>query len=75
MVSTGEMCVGDLALGLDISEDNISYGLRILRSHRLVERRAVGRLAYYRLADGPRREPLRSALVRLGALTADEPSE
>lgn len=75
LVASEEMCVGDLALALDITEDNVSYGLRTLRAHRLVERRAVGRLGYYRLADGPRREPLRTALVRLGALTADESEE
>jgi DNA-binding transcriptional ArsR family regulator len=63
-----EMCVGDLAMALDLSEDAVSYGLRILRRRGLVERRAAGRLGYYRVVDGPQREPLLSALERLAEL-------
>ena len=47
-MSADELCVGDLALALDLSEDAVSYGLRILRASGLVERRAEGRTAYYR---------------------------
>lgn len=63
-----EMCVGDLAMALDLSEDAVSYGLRILRERGLVKRRAAGRLGYYRVVDGPRREPLLIALRRLADL-------
>jgi DNA-binding transcriptional ArsR family regulator len=53
-----ELCVGDLALALDISEDAASYGLRLLRTAGLVTFRREGRVLYYRLAEGfP--EPLR----------------
>lgn len=63
-----ELCVGDLALALDVSEDAASYGLRMLRTARLVHRRRAGRMAFYRLAAGfP--EPLRQhCLLRLGEL-------
>lgn len=63
-----ELCVGDLALALDISEDAASYGLRMLRTAGLVTRRREGRMAYYQLATGfP--EPLRAhGLLRLGQL-------
>ncbi|WP_448640890.1 ArsR/SmtB family transcription factor [Geodermatophilus sp. URMC 63] len=47
-----ELCVGDLAMALDVSEDQAGYGLRVLRSAGLVSRRKAGRVAYYRLADG-----------------------
>jgi ArsR family transcriptional regulator, lead/cadmium/zinc/bismuth-responsive transcriptional repressor len=58
-----ELCVGDLALVLDISEDAVSYGLRILRTAGLVTRRKEGRVVYYRLAEGfP--EPLRQHCLR-----------
>jgi ArsR family transcriptional regulator, lead/cadmium/zinc/bismuth-responsive transcriptional repressor len=63
-----ELCVGDLALALNVSEDAASYGLRMLRTAGLVHRRRAGRMAYYRLAEGfP--EPLRQhCLLRLGEL-------
>ena len=66
-----ELCVGDLALALEISEDAASYGLRMLRTAGLVARRREGRMAYYRLAAGfP--EPLRQhCLLRLGQLGRD----
>lgn len=58
-----ELCVGDLALALMISEDAASYGLRILRTAGLVSRRKDGRVAYYRLPeDFP--EPLRQHCLR-----------
>ena len=35
--SVGELCVGDLALALDVNEDAASYGLRLLRTAGLVQ--------------------------------------
>jgi ArsR family transcriptional regulator, lead/cadmium/zinc/bismuth-responsive transcriptional repressor len=46
-----ELCVGDLALALELSEDAVGYGLRLLRTAGLVQTRKVGRVVYYRLAD------------------------
>jgi ArsR family transcriptional regulator, lead/cadmium/zinc/bismuth-responsive transcriptional repressor len=46
-----ELCVGDLALALGVSEDAASYGLRLLRTAGMVANRKVGRVVYYRLAD------------------------
>jgi len=58
-----ELCVGDLALALSVSEDAVSYGLRVLRTAGLVTRRKEGRVVYYRLAEGfP--EPLRQHCLR-----------
>lgn len=58
-----ELCVGDLALALSVSEDAVSYGLRVLRTAGLVSRRKEGRVVYYRLAEGfP--EPLRQHCLR-----------
>jgi DNA-binding transcriptional ArsR family regulator len=64
-----ELCVGDLALALDVSEDAVSYGLRLLRTAGLVLTRRAGRVVYNRLADDfP--EPLRDHCLRqLVALT------
>ncbi|MEU8804344.1 metalloregulator ArsR/SmtB family transcription factor [Spirillospora sp. NPDC048819] len=52
LVSVEELCVGDLALALDISMDQSSYALRQLRGAGLVQTRRGGRVIYYRLADG-----------------------
>ncbi|MGH3744854.1 MAG: ArsR/SmtB family transcription factor [Mycobacteriales bacterium] len=58
-----ELCVGDLALALDVSEDAVSYALRLLRTAGLVVTRKDGRVVYNRLADDfP--EPLRDHCLR-----------
>ncbi len=46
-----ELCVGDLALALGVSEDAASYGLRLLRTAGLVQTRRAGRVVFYRLAE------------------------
>lgn len=65
------MCVGDIALALDLSEDAVSYGLRMLRSHGLVVREARGRMGYYQLTEGPNRAALTEALACLRRLTTE----
>lgn len=64
-----ELCVGDLALALTVSEDSVSYALRLLRSAGLVVTRKEGRVVFNRLAaDFP--APLRDHCLRqLVALT------
>ena len=42
-----ELCVGDLALALEASEDSVGYGLRLLRTAGLVQTRKAGRVVYY----------------------------
>ena len=46
-----ELSVGDLALALAVSEDAVTYALRLMRTAGLVQNRRVGRVVYYRLAD------------------------
>jgi DNA-binding transcriptional ArsR family regulator len=64
-----ELCVGDLALALDVNEDQVSYALRLLRAAGLVRTRRQGRIIFNRLAaDFP--QPLREhCLHRLAELT------
>jgi DNA-binding transcriptional ArsR family regulator len=58
-----ELCVGDLALALQVSEDSVTYALRLLRAAGLVVTRKQGRVAYNRLAeDFP--APLRDHCLR-----------
>ena len=70
-----ELCVGDLALALDASEDAVGYALRLLRTAGFVSSRKEGRAVFYRLADGfP--EPLRQhglrQLIELSRQPADD---
>lgn len=64
-----ELCVGDLALALDASEDAVTYGLRILRTAGLVANRRDGRVIYYRLADNFPEPLLEHCLRQLIALS------
>ena len=70
-----ELCVGDLALALVVSEDAASYGLRVLRTAGLVTRRKEGRTVYYRLSDGfpePLRQHCLRQLIDISRATADD---
>ena len=46
-----ELCVGDIALATDATEDAVGYALRMLRTAGLVQNRKDGRVVFYRLAD------------------------
>jgi DNA-binding transcriptional ArsR family regulator len=72
LVSVDELCVGDLALALDISMDQSSYGLKLLRSAGLVQTRRDGRVIYYRLADGFPHQLLEHCLRQLLTISARE---
>jgi len=73
LLPTGEMCVGDLALALDVSEDSTSYALRLLRTAGLVQRRSEGRMGYYRLRDGALRGELVATVEQLRRLAGAHP--
>jgi DNA-binding transcriptional ArsR family regulator len=72
---TEELCVGDLALALDVSEDSVSYALRLLRSAGLLVTRKEGRVVYNRLADdfpAPLRDHCLRQLISLTYRSDDE---
>lgn len=46
-----EMCVGDLAIALNMNESAVSHQLRTLRALRLVSFRKQGRHVFYNLQD------------------------
>jgi ArsR family transcriptional regulator len=50
-ISDGDLCVCDIALVLGMSVSALSHQLRFLRERGAVNRRKVGRMAYYRLVD------------------------
>ncbi len=51
LLTNQEMCVGDLAIALDMNESAVSHQLRTLRSIRLVRFRKQGRHVFYCLQD------------------------
>lgn len=57
-----ELCVCDLAMVTGASKSLTSHQLRLLRSAGLVVVRRAGKLAYYRLTEGPGADLLRDAL-------------
>lgn len=46
-----EMCVGDMAEKLGMTQSAISHQLKILKQNRLVKSRREGKMIYYSLAD------------------------
>lgn len=73
-----ELCVGDLALALQVSEDSVGYALRILRTAGLVATRRQGRVVFYRLAKGfpqPLREHCLRQLVAITRAPAEDDAE
>ena len=72
LVSASELCVGDLALVLDATEDQVSYALKMLRLAGLVSFRKDGRMVCYRLAGGFPHQMLEHCLRELLAIAAPE---
>jgi ArsR family transcriptional regulator, lead/cadmium/zinc/bismuth-responsive transcriptional repressor len=51
LLTEQELCVGDLAIALEMNESAVSHQLRTLRAIRLVSFRKQGRHVFYRLQD------------------------
>jgi ArsR family transcriptional regulator len=64
-LSTGELCVCDIASLVGISESAVSHQLRLLRGMRLVRPRRAGRLVYYAMDDQHILELLKQALTHV----------
>jgi DNA-binding transcriptional ArsR family regulator len=64
-LSTGELCVCDIAALAGISESAVSHQLRLLRGMRLVRPRRAGRLVYYAIDDHHILELLKQALTHV----------
>ena len=46
-----ELCVGDIAQFLGLSQTAVSHQLRVLRTNKLVKGRKDGKIVFYSLAD------------------------
>jgi DNA-binding transcriptional ArsR family regulator len=67
-----ELCVGDLALALEVTEDQVSYALKMLRLAGLVGFRKDGRMSFYRLSGGFPHQLLEHCLRQLIAIASPE---
>jgi DNA-binding transcriptional ArsR family regulator len=72
LVTAEELCVGDLALALEVTEDQVSYGLKMLRLAGLVTFHREGRMICYRLSDGFPHQLLEHCLRQLLTIAAPE---
>jgi ArsR family transcriptional regulator, lead/cadmium/zinc/bismuth-responsive transcriptional repressor len=72
LVAAEELCVGDLALALDVTEDQVSYGLKLLRTAGMVRFRKDGRIVFYRLSDQFPHQLLEHCLRQLLTIAAPE---
>jgi ArsR family transcriptional regulator, lead/cadmium/zinc/bismuth-responsive transcriptional repressor len=72
LASAEELCVGDLALALEVNEDQVSYALKMLRLAGLVSFRKDGRMVFYRLSDGFPHQLMEHCLRQLLTIAAPE---
>jgi ArsR family transcriptional regulator, lead/cadmium/zinc/bismuth-responsive transcriptional repressor len=75
LAAGGQLCVGDLALALDVNEDQVSYALKMLRLAGLVSFRKDGRMVFYRLSDGFPHQLLEHCLRQLLAIAAPKEAD
>ena len=75
LVAAEELCVGDLALALEVTEDQVSYALKMLRLAGLVSFRKDGRMVFYRLSDGFPHPLLEHCLRQLLTIASPEVSD
>jgi len=66
-LSRRELCVGDIASLVSLSESAVSHQLRMMKTLRLVRLRKEGKMAYYMLDDRHVEE-----LIRLGVKHVSE---
>ena len=51
ILSRAELCVGDIAKLVDVSESAVSHQLRVLRNLGIVDYRREGKMSFYSLQD------------------------
>ena len=64
-IAEQDLCVYDIALVLGMSVSALSHQLRTLRERGAVERRKVGRIAYYRLVHAHLRDLVLGAAIHV----------
>ena len=72
LAAARELCVGDLALALEVTEDQVSYAVKMLRLAGMVTFRKDGRMACYRLSDGFPHQLLEHCLRQLLTIAVPE---
>lgn len=60
-----ELCVGDMAQLLEVSQNAVSHQLRVLKNSKLVKFRREGKIIFYSLADEHVRRIIRQGVEHL----------
>ena len=66
ILSVAELCVGDLAQMLGVSQSAVSHQLRLLKQSKLVRGRREGKTVYYTLGDEHVRTILAQGMEHVG---------
>lgn len=61
-LAMGDMCVGDIALVVQVHQSTVSHQLKTLKDKGMVVSRKIGRVAYYSLSD-----PSIESILNVGA--------
>ena len=65
VLAGGEICVGDLANALEMTQSAVSHQLKVLRASRLIKSRRDGKQILYSLDDDHVHEILRSGIEHI----------
>ena len=65
VLAGGEICVGDLANTLEMTQSAVSHQLKVLRASRLIKSRRDGKQILYSLDDDHVHEILRSGIEHI----------
>lgn len=65
LMAQEEMCVGDIAAALNMTQSAVSNQLKLLRQARLIRSRRDGKMIYYALSDHHPRDIIHSGLSHI----------
>lgn len=65
LMAQDEMCVGDIAAALGMTQSAVSNQLKLLRQSRLIRARRDGKMIYYALSDHHPRDIIRFGLEHI----------
>jgi DNA-binding transcriptional ArsR family regulator len=70
VLSRQELCVGDIARLVNLTESAVSHQLRLMKANRLVKYRRAGKMTYYMLDDEHIEDLIRIGLRHSAELTS-----
>ena len=65
LMTQEEMCVGDIAAALNMTQSAVSNQLKLLKQARLIRSRREGKMIYYALSDAHPGDIIRTGLTHI----------